>query len=147
MRSERSPEPTFSRRSAARVASMRWLLGVVDARAQDVHRGSAVLVLRAAVLHHHHDAGRNVGDADRRFGLVDVLAAGAAGAHGLDAQIVVLDLDVDLLDLGQHRNRRRRGVDAALRFGIGHALHPMHAGFEFQFGERAAARTSAMISL
>ena len=26
-----------------------------------------------------------------------------------------------------------------LRLGVGHALHPVHAGFEFQFGERAAA--------
>src|SRR5256885_9486413 len=51
--------------------------GVVDTGAQDVHRRGAVLVLRTAVLHVHHNAGRNVGDADRRFGLVDVLAAGS----------------------------------------------------------------------
>src|SRR6185312_5803175 len=63
-------------------------LGVIDARAQDVHRGGAVFVLRAAVLHHDHDAGRNVGDADRGFGLVDVLTAGALRAHGLDPQIL-----------------------------------------------------------
>src|ERR1700688_188831 len=88
--------------------------GVVDAGAQDVHRGCTVLVLRAAVLHADHDAGRNVGDADRGFGLVDVLAAGALRAHGLDAQIVVLDLDVDLLDFGQHGDGRCRGVDTAL---------------------------------
>ena len=73
------------------------------------------------------------------FGLVDVLAAGALRAHGLDPQIVALDIDIDLLDLRQHRDRRRRGVNAALRLGVGHALHAMHAGFEFQFGERAAA--------
>ena len=47
--------------------------------------------------------------------------------------------DVDLLRLGQHRDRRGRGVDAAGRLGIGHALHPMHARFEFQLGKRAAA--------
>src|SRR5205085_329876 len=52
-------------------------LGVVDARAQDVHRRRPVLVLRPAVLHADHDTGRDVGDADRRFGLVDMLAAGA----------------------------------------------------------------------
>src|ERR1700743_2701343 len=114
-------------------------LGVVDARAQDVHRGCAVLVLRPAVLHHHDNAGWNMGDADRRFGLVNVLTAGALRAHGLDPQILVLDVDVDILDLRQHGNRRGRGVDAALRFGIGNALHAMHAGFEFQFGEGAAA--------
>src|SRR5579871_6357701 len=56
-------------------------LGVVDARAQDVHRRRPVFVLRAAVLHHDDDPGRDMGDADRRFRLVDVLAAGALRAH------------------------------------------------------------------
>src|SRR6202022_1019435 len=80
-------------------------LGVVDPRAQDIHRRRAVLVLGSAVLHADDDAGRNMGDADRRFGLVDVLAAGALRAHGLDPQIIVLDIDVDVLDFGQHRDR------------------------------------------
>src|SRR5205085_9628680 len=100
------------------------LLRVVDARAQDVHGGGAVLVLRAAVLHHHHDAGRDVGDADCRFRLVDVLAAGAARAHGLDPQVLVLDVDVDILDLGQHGDGCGRGVDTPLRLGVWHALDP-----------------------
>src|ERR1700681_3652995 len=90
-------------------------LGVVDSRAQDVHRRRAVLVLGPAVLHADDDAGRNMGDADRRFGLVDVLAAGALRAHGLDPEIIALDVDIDLLDLRQHGNRRRRGVNAPLR--------------------------------
>ncbi len=78
-------------------------------------------------------------DANRRFGLVDVLAAGALGAHGLDAQVFLLDLDIEFFDLGQHRHGRRRGVNAALGFGVGHALHAVHPRFEFQLGERAAA--------
>jgi hypothetical protein len=44
-------------------------------------------VLRAVVLALHDDAGRHVGDADRRVGLVDVLAAGARGAEGVGAQV------------------------------------------------------------
>jgi hypothetical protein len=48
-----------------------------------------------------------VHDAHGRLGLVDVLAAGAAGAHGVDAQVVGPDVDVDLLGLGQHRHRSR----------------------------------------
>ncbi len=80
-----------------------------------------------------------MGDADRRFGLVDVLAAGALRAHGVDLQIVVVDVDVDLLGLRQHRDGRGRGVDAARGFGVRHALHAMHAGFEFQLGIDAAA--------
>src|SRR5882762_2460156 len=55
-------------RRAGRVDAL--LLGVVDAGAQDVHRRRAILVLRTAVLHHHHDAGRNMRDADRGLGLL-----------------------------------------------------------------------------
>src|SRR6201999_4120192 len=114
-------------------------LGVVNARAQDVHRRGAVFVLRAAVLHHDHNAGRDMGDADRRFRFVDVLTAGALRAHGLDPQVIVLDVDIDILDFRQHRNRRRRSVNAPLRLGIGYALYPVYAGFEFELREGAAA--------
>ncbi|CEG10353.1 hypothetical protein BN961_03792 [Afipia felis] len=112
---------------------------VEHARAQDIHRGGAVFVLRAAVLHHDDDAGRDVGDANRGFGLVDMLAARTLRAHCLDTQIAVLDVDVDVLGFRQHGHRGGRGVDAAGGFGIRHALDAMHAGFEFQFGKRAAA--------
>ncbi len=73
------------------------------------------------------------------FGLVDVLAAGAPGAHGLDTQIIVPDLDIDLLDLGHYGDRGGGCVDAPLRLGVRHALHPVHAGLELQLRERAAA--------
>ena len=63
-------------------------------------------------------------------------------AHGVDAQILVVDLDVDLLGLRQHRDGRGRGVDAALRLGLRHALHAVHAGLELQLGEGAACRGS-----
>ena len=42
-----------------------------------------------------------MGDADRGVGFVDVLAAGAAGAVGVDAEVALVDLDVDVL--GQER--------------------------------------------
>src|SRR5437868_12637783 len=80
------------------------LLGIVEPSAQQAHGLGAVAVLRAVVLHADDDAGWYVRDADRRFGLVDVLAAGTLRAHRLDPEIGVLDIDVDVLDLGQHRN-------------------------------------------
>jgi hypothetical protein len=61
---------------------------VEQARAAGFIALRAVLVLRALVLALDHDAGRQVGDADRRIGLVDVLAAGAGGAEGVDAQVL-----------------------------------------------------------
>ena len=44
--------------------------------------------------HGDHDAGGQVGEAHRRVGLVDVLAAGARGAVGVDAQVLLVDVDL-----------------------------------------------------
>ena len=68
---------------------------LVEPRAQHLPGLGAVLVLRALALAHHHDAGRDVREPHRRFGLVDVLAAGAAGAHGVGAHVGLVDLDLD----------------------------------------------------
>ena len=54
---------------------------------------------RLLVLAAGHDAGRDVGDADRRVGGVHRLAAGPGGAVDVDAQVLLLDRDVDLLGL------------------------------------------------
>src|SRR5579872_2707455 len=59
------------------------LLGRQQPCLEERERAGAVLVLRALVLALHHDAARQVGDAHRGVGLVDVLAAGARGAKGV----------------------------------------------------------------
>ena len=89
----------------------------------------------------HHDAGGHVGDADGALGLVDVLAAGAAGAHGVDAEIGFLDLDVDVLV--DHRidpDRGEAGVAARLAVEGRDAHQPVHAalGLEPAIGVVAA---------
>jgi hypothetical protein len=54
-----------------------------------------------------------MGDADRRIGDVHVLAAGAARSVGIDAEILLVDFDVDVLgQLGPHIERRERRVAA-----------------------------------
>ncbi len=73
------------------------------------------------------------------IGGVDVLAAGTRGAHRVDADIFGPDVDVDLFGLRQHGDRRRRGVDAPAGLGRRHALHAVHAGFEFQMRKDALA--------
>ena len=71
------------------------------------------------------------------FCLVDVLAAGPAGSQCVDLEVGLVDRDVDLLGLRQHRHGGGRGMDAAGALGVGHPLHAVHAQFEFELGERA----------
>ena len=112
---------------------------LIEPRAQDLHRLRLVLVLRFLVLLADDKAGRKMGDAHGAVGGVDRLAAGTARPEHVDAQILVVDLDVDVLGLGQHRHGGGGGMDAALRLGLRHALHPMHAGFELEPREHALA--------
>jgi hypothetical protein len=105
----------------------------VEARLQHRHRLGAVAVLRAVVLALHDDTGRHVGDADRRVGLVDVLAAGAGGAEGVGAQVGGVDLDLDrVVDFGIDVKAGEAGV-AAARGVEGRLAHQaVHAGFGAQ---------------
>ena len=80
------------------------------------------------------DASRQVSDPHRRVGSVNALAAVAAGAVNIDAQVVRVDFDVSLLSFWQHRYGDGGGVDAALAFGDRHALDTVDAAFKFQFG-------------
>ena len=113
-------------------------LEVVEPGAQQRERLGAIAMLRTVLLHHDDDAARNMRHPHGRLGLVDVLAAGAARAQRIDPQIGIIDRDVDLLGLRQHGHRRGRGVDSAGCLGSRHALHTVHAGFEFELGEGAA---------
>ena len=54
-------------------------------------------MLRALVLALHHNAGGEVRDADRGIRHIDVLAARARGAEGIDAEVLLLDIDFDLI--------------------------------------------------
>jgi hypothetical protein len=70
-------------------------LELEEARLEDAHRDLAVLVLAALVLALDHDARREVGDPDRRVGLVDVLPAPPRGPVGVDLQVLLVYPDLD----------------------------------------------------
>jgi triosephosphate isomerase len=70
-------------------------LQIENTAAQQIHGFGLVAVLRAFFLHHHRQSGRCMGDADRAFGLVDMLAASPARAHGFDYQILVVNRHID----------------------------------------------------
>jgi hypothetical protein len=127
---------------AARVALGRralLLLDVVELRAQELHGHGLVLVLRLLLLAVHDEPRRDVVDAHGRVGRVDGLAARAARAHDVDLEVLGIDLDLDVLDLRHDGHRRRRGVDASLRLGRGHALHAVHARLVLELREGALA--------
>src|SRR6185369_4596032 len=69
-----------------------------------------------------------MGDAHRTVGGVHALAAGTTGSEDVDAEIVGVDLDIDLLRFRQHRYRRGGRMNAALGFRGGNALDAMHTG-------------------
>ena len=108
-------------------------LELVELRFQHRHRFGAVAVLRAVVLALDDDVGRQVRDAHRRVGLVDVLAAGAGGAKGVDAQVGRIDLDLDrLVDFRIDEHAGERRVAARVRIERALAHQPVHAGFGAQ---------------
>ena len=83
---------------------------------EDLDRHLLVLGLAPLVLALGDDAGRQVGQADRRVGLVDVLAAGALRAEGVDPDLVPVELDLDVVvGLGQDLDEGERRLAPVLR--------------------------------
>ena len=71
--------------------------GFIEASLEHVHRGGAVLMLRAVILRRDDDARGNVGDAHGGIGGVDVLPARARCAIGVDLEVAFLDLNIDII--------------------------------------------------
>jgi hypothetical protein len=81
-----------------------------------------------------------VGDAHRRLGLVDVLAAGAGSAVGVDAAIALVDVDLDaVVDHRIDPHRGEAGVAARVRIERRDAHQPVHARLGLQPAVRVVA--------
>jgi hypothetical protein len=78
------------------------LLHAGDPGTQHLDGGRPVLVLAPLALALHHDAGGEVGESDGAGSLVDVLAAGAAGAEDVLTDVLIADLNLRIVvgDLG-----------------------------------------------
>mmetsp|Transcript_23803 Transcript_23803/g.42889 ORF Transcript_23803/g.42889 Transcript_23803/m.42889 type:complete len:276 (+) Transcript_23803:2041-2868(+) len=128
------PRP-YLRRPIGRAFAVHPLtLQIIEARTQDLHGNLAVAVL--GFLGTGDDKARGqVGDADRGIGGVHVLPASARGAHGIDANVAGVHLDIHIFGLWQDRDSGGRGVDAPAAFGCRHTLHAVHTGFVFQPGK------------
>src|SRR5271167_3353754 len=87
-------------------------------------------MLRPLVLTGDDDAGRQMGKAHGRVGLVDVLTAGAAGAEGIDSEIDGIDYDLDLVvDRRENEDRSERSVAARVSVERRDAHQPVNASF------------------
>ncbi len=76
-----------------------------------------------------------MGDPDRRLVLLDVLAACAARPERIDLEIALVDIDLDIVDFGQHCDRRRAGMDPPLAFRRRNTLYAMNAALILQAGK------------
>ena len=92
-------------------------LHFVEAGTQHLHADLAVLDLGALLLRLHNGVGGQVSDAYGGVGGVNALTTRARSAVGVDAQVGLVDLDVDLLGLGKHGDGCRGGLDTALGRG------------------------------
>ena len=82
-------------------------LELIELGPQNLHGPFPVLQLGALLGAEHPDAGGFVQQVYGRFHLVDVLAAGAAGAGGADLQVARIDLHLHRIGLGHHGHRGR----------------------------------------
>ncbi len=103
-------------------------LQIVEAGLQHLHGHVAVADLAALVLAGDHDAAGKVGDAHRGVGHVHVLAPRPARAVGVDAEILLLDLDLDVLvDLRPDEDGGEGGVAAGPGIERADPHQPVHA--------------------
>src|SRR5690606_9250832 len=106
---------------------------LVQLAGQHLHGAVAVGMLAALGLAGHHDTGRNVGDAHRRFGLVDVLAAGTGRAVHIRLQVGRIDIDVDpVVHLRADEHGGEAGVTAVVRVEGALPHQAVHTGLGLQ---------------
>ena len=146
MRSLRSPVPTCALRCAAyfafssatfRSSRRERRTFIALALFFCCERSSAQRTIAARLVENLHGGIRRV----------HALAAGAGRAANGDFQFLRLDFHVHLLRFGQHGDGAGAGMNAALRFGRGHALDAMHAAFVFEPLKTSVPVTEKMISL
>ena len=99
-----------------------------DASRQDLHGLGLVLVLGTLCLAGRHDAGRQVGDADRGVRGVDVLPTCTARPVGVDPAVGLVDIDLEVLvEIGCDVDARKGRVTPSGRVEGGdphQAVHP-----------------------
>ena len=83
----------------------------------------------ALLSHKSDDPSRNVGKADGRVDLIDILASWSACASELPIEVFVSDFELISLDFRENGHGSGTGVNTTLRFGFWDSLDSMDARF------------------
>src|SRR5450759_760012 len=134
MRSERSPDPICPRRSAARSASslLRWASYSL-ARSMVIALDRFLCCERSSCTKTIIPLGRWV------MRMADSVLLTCWPPAPCARMVSILRSSSLILMSTSSTSGSTATVDAAGGFGVGHALHAMHAGFEFELGKDAAA--------
>src|SRR5215813_6299218 len=117
----------------ARLRPLLLQLEFVEACAKLLERAVTVFMLRTFVLALYYDAGWEVRDSHGRIGHVDVLPARARRAERVDAQILVLNIDLDfVVDLRIDEHAGKAGVPPRVGVERRDANQAMHADLALQ---------------
>src|SRR6202035_4052164 len=79
-----------------------------------------------------------MGDPPRAVCRIHRLTAGSARAENIDAQVPLVDADIDILRLGEHGDCCGRGVDTTSRLGFWDPLDAVYPRFTFETGENVS---------
>ena len=107
------------------------VLQVIEPGTKFLERAVLVLELRALLLTLHHEPRGDMRQAHGGIGGVHALAAGTGRTEQIQPDIVPTQVHVEFSRFREDRDGSRRSLDTALRFGLGHTLHAVHAGFVF----------------
>ena len=105
-------------------------LHLIQASTQHLHADLAILDLRALVLGLNDRIGRQVGNAHCGIRGINALSTRARSAVGINTQIFLRNLNINLVRLRQNRYSSRGRLDAPLGFSLGNTLHTVHAALK-----------------
>ena len=100
---------------------------------QHFHGNFPVLVLAPLILTGHNHAGGNMGNPDRRFGFIDMLATSPTGTIGINFQIFFPDLHSRIVIYFRHNLQRgKRGMPPARCVKGRYPDHSMNPRLRFE---------------